>query len=256
VNDHRFGHVTVIFVVGCPRSGTSLVGELIAGHTAVFNGEESLFLYLMSNWSAMLKPPVAPLTERFLMAASALMKETILKATQEAGKWVFVDHSPWHALCLAEVYRLFPEARVVHVVRHAAEVANSLARSYGAGYRWAGTSAVDRVALWCQFVSAADRYRTHPGFIELRYEDLCQSPVEKTQWLLHALGLSWQDDVLQAFSRLHAGATSNRPPLALLSDAGLFFREPEPIAHAQFDLDITRAIDDLARPLLVAHDYE
>lgn len=39
-------------------------------------------------------------------------------------------------------------------------------------------------------------------------------------------------------------------------DAGLFFREPEPIAHALFDLDVARAIDDLAKPLLVAHDYE
>lgn len=38
---------------------------------------------------------------------------------------------------------------------------------------------------------AADRYRTHPGFIELRYEDLCQSPAKKMQWLFHALGNSW-----------------------------------------------------------------
>jgi hypothetical protein len=63
------------------------------------------------------------------------------------------------------------------------------------------------------------------GFIvdELCYEDLCQSPAKKTQWLFHALGLSWPVDVLQDFSRLHAGATSNRTPLALLSDAGLSF---------------------------------
>jgi hypothetical protein len=66
-----------VFVIGCPRSGTSLVGGLIGRHPMVFNAEESLFLYLMSNWSAMLKPPVAPLTERFITAASALMKETM-----------------------------------------------------------------------------------------------------------------------------------------------------------------------------------
>jgi Sulfotransferase family len=85
-----------VFVIGCPRSGTSLVGGLIGRHPMVFNAEESLFLYLMSNWSAMLRPPVAPLTERFITAASALMKETMLTATTEAGRSIYARRSrPW-----------------------------------------------------------------------------------------------------------------------------------------------------------------
>lgn len=244
-----------VFVIGCPRSGTSLVGGLIGRHPMVFNAEESLFLYLMSNWSAMLKPPVAPLTERFITAASALMKETMLTATTEAGRSIYLDHSPWHALCLDEVYQLFPTASVVHVVRHPADVAGSLARSYRAGYRWAGATPWERVETWCRFVEAADRYKAHPGFVEVRYEDLCRAPVQHARELLQRLELPWVENVLGAFSTLHARSTSSRAPLGQMSDSGLVFRRPDPVGCTRSHA-VLRAIEELARPLLTAHGHE
>jgi LPS sulfotransferase NodH len=54
-----------VFVAGCPRSGTTLVGNLLAAADTAFNGEESFFLQLMSYWKAMLNPPIAPPTHTF-----------------------------------------------------------------------------------------------------------------------------------------------------------------------------------------------
>jgi hypothetical protein len=137
------------------------------------------------------------------------------------------------------VYQLFPTASVVHVVRHPADVAAT---------PW------ERVETWCRFVEAADRYKAHPGFVEVRYEDLCRAPVQHARELLQRLELPWVENVLGAFSTL-AGSTSSRAPLGQMSDSGLVFRRPDPVGCTRSHA-VLRAIEELARPLLTAHGYE
>ena len=102
-----------IIVLGCPRSGTTLIGEVIARHTQVLNAEEATLVFAFHRWQALLAPPVAPLIETFLRDVRALIRATMFEAAVRAGKSFVVDHSPWHAQCLEAVFRVFPEAYVV-----------------------------------------------------------------------------------------------------------------------------------------------
>jgi hypothetical protein len=227
-----------VFVVGCPRSGTTLVGELIAASPRVLNGEESFFIYLMYRWRAMLRPPVAPLTTMFLDRARSLMHELITAETVAAGKQYFLDHTPWHALCLEDVWMLFPNARVIHVVRHPADVVASLRHSYEAGYRWAGQTVAERVVLWKTFVAAMQPNEQDPRVRLIRYEDLCASPAEQTRSLLDWLNLSYSEDYLAVFARPHAPGAGSSFTLATQTPAGLEFhprrrRQPSPALLSQ-----------------------
>ncbi|MGH3772376.1 MAG: sulfotransferase family protein [Pseudonocardiaceae bacterium] len=193
-----------VFVVGCPRSGTTLIGELVAACPHVFNGKESFFLYLMSNWRRMLRPPVAPLTEQFLDRASELMRQLIISETNSRRKRCYIDHTPWHALCLDEIWRIFETARVVNMVRHPADVVMSLRHSYEAGYAWAGATTGDRIALWARFARATQPREGDSRLRVIPYEEICTSPQREGRSLFSWLGLPWRDDYLQIFTKTHA----------------------------------------------------
>jgi Sulfotransferase family len=213
-----------VFVVGCPRSGTTLIGELVAACPQVFNGEESFFLYLMSNWRRMLRPPVAPLTEQFLYRASELMRQLIISETNSRRKTHYIDHTPWHALCLDEIWTLFGEARVVHVVRHPADVVMSLRHSYEAGFTWAGATTDDRIALWTRFIRAAQPRERDSRLRVLRYEEICASPQREGRSLFSWLNLPWRDDYLQVFAKAHAPNFRRPRTIAEQNEDGIVFR--------------------------------
>ena len=196
--------VIPVFVVGCPRSGTTLVGELIAAHGDVFNGKESLFLYLLKNWEAMLQPPLAPLTTQFLAAAKRLMRDLVITETLGSGKSHYLDHTPWHALCLEELWSVFPEAKVVHVVRHPADVVASLGHSYAAGFRWAGATVAARAQIWLDFLDAVRPYTGDERLLTLRYEDLCSRPSHEGRSIYQWIDLRWDDAKLDVFASPHA----------------------------------------------------
>lgn len=220
--------ITPVFIVGCPRSGTTLVGNLVAANDSVFNGEESFFLYLMHNWEAMLRPPLAPLTRTFLERARDLMRKLIESETVARGKCYYVDHTPWHALCLETIWSVFEGARVVHVVRHPANVLTSLQYSYEAGYAWATETVEERVSLWHEFIQAIRPYENDERVRVIRYEDLCANPVQQTRALFDWVGLPWDKAVLSVFSHPHAANRGRRFALAEQTSNGLVFRAPPP----------------------------
>jgi tetratricopeptide (TPR) repeat protein len=107
------GHV---FVVGFPRSGTTLLEQVLAGHPEVAALEE--------------RPTLLPAIERYLdppedLGALAEMDETTAEALRQeywarvrgfgvepAGK-VFVDKQPFYTLWLPLIVKLFPDAKLV-----------------------------------------------------------------------------------------------------------------------------------------------
>lgn len=191
----------IVFVVGCPRSGTSLVGALLAAHPAVYDAEEASLVYLFSQWqTALRRPPQAPLTEIFLERLGALVADTMRSTGWQRDVTHILDHTPWHVLCLDAVFALFPEARVVHIVRNPWDTVESLARSFQAGYAWAGNDTAARIRLWQRCLGAAEAYRDDPRVHEVRYEDLYHAPQATAQWLLSILGLDWHSRVIR---RLH-----------------------------------------------------
>lgn len=248
------GSPTPIFVVGCPRSGTSLVGEIIAHHTWVLNAEEATLVFALHRWQALLAPPVAPLTEAFLRDVGALIRTTMLDSALRAGRSFVVDHTPWHAQCLEAVFKVFPEAYVVHVVRNPWDVAASLERSFAAGYSWAGGTLSDRVDLWVRSVDAVEQCEPNPRVLGVRYEDLCERPEPVTRGLFERLALPWQPQVLTGYTTLHAGSTSDRQPIGRLTgtEIQLVARATVP---SSVDTEVTALLGARGQWLAREHGY-
>jgi hypothetical protein len=196
-----------IFVVGSPRSGTTLLGNLLSQPSKVCSEAESMFLvsiwhiysdyYLGGNKRgiARLKPFAS--NDHFL----ALVKnfsDGIISGILKSESDIFLDHTPWYGLMIPFLNILYPQLRVVHIIRDGRWVANSLKTSYEKGFGWGGSSTSERLQLWETATSEAismapilkERYH------EIRYEELVNSPIDTLPPLFNSLGLDFEKEYL------------------------------------------------------------
>jgi hypothetical protein len=206
-----------VFVVGCPRSGTTLLGACLTAHPEVAGGEESLFLVDLWRVVADLgrganRRGWAPLAGYLggdeLIAACGAMADAVfgpLLARRRRAR--YVDHTPWYAGLVPFISTLYPTAQFIHLVRDGRQVVRSLGESYDGGFAWAGPDVAGRARLWATLVDrarAAGKALPEGRYLELRYEDLCAAPRAALGRVLSFADLPWHDEVLLPLAVAHA----------------------------------------------------
>lgn len=184
-----------IFIVGCQRSGTTLVRLMLDSHPNVSCGPETRFLEALSKVSVESSTRLAKYgfeedywDRRIAEAFDGFQRE--YASRRGRGRWA--DKTPRYALSLDYINRLFPTCQVVHVIRDGRDVvASHLAR-------WGYWSGVKSVHKWPHYIHNARRVgRTIPErFYELRYEDLVRDPESTMRALLSFLNEPWSAQVL------------------------------------------------------------
>ena len=115
-----------VFVVGFPRSGTTLLEQMLDAHPHFCAMDERAFVHeLTERMDLAGQPYPAALTEltqadaEQLRAAYAAMVHGVVP---ERGTRRLVDKNPLNMLCLPMIARLFPQARIILCVRHPCDV--------------------------------------------------------------------------------------------------------------------------------------
>ena len=194
-----------LIIAGAPRSGTSWLQKLILAHPQCTGGQESHLLVLFAGMlsecrrkAAFPRPhgPLGLVTEeefiRSLRETWARVFEPILDDHPQAT--LLVEKTPDHILHLELADRLLPNCRVVHLVRHPAEVAASLVRAsrepWGRGWAPGSIEAATRRWLECAEAGTKAATRLGPGrFKTIRYEDLRADPRQQLQEILAFAGI-------------------------------------------------------------------
>ena len=195
-----------VFVVGCPRSGTTLLNHMIlsSGNFALFLRESSAFCFLglkfpnlesvrerrslldywlSTPWSAGSGLERGDIESRVLEECRnigdflRIVMEAICRK-QGVSRWA--EKSPAHALYIPEIKRSIPDALIVHIIRDGRDVALSLAdfeRIYP--FLWDGGKTLPAFGMyWKWHVRTARSAGRQVGqdYYELHYEDLVQRP--------------------------------------------------------------------------------
>jgi hypothetical protein len=188
------------FVVGCSRSGTTLLRAMLDAHPALAVPPESHFALAPSVGAlrrALRREPWFALWEidapdlRGLDCADAVRALFAAYAAAQ-GKPRYADKTPHYVSHLPLLATRFPEARFVHVVRDGRDVALSLLE-----VPWGPDTIEEAAAHWRRRVLEghdaglpADRYR------ELRYEALVADPEAELRALARWLGLDYDGAML------------------------------------------------------------
>ena len=213
------GH-NLIFIVGCPRSGTTWLQRLLASHPKVQSGEESHVFsmyvgpqlrvwksqrssHLLEGQRHLVGPPAYLRDREFVSIlrdyACRLLSPVLEKLDPDE---LFVEKTPSHALFMSEIRELLPEARFIHLVRDPRDVVASLlaaAKTWGAD--WAPKSATAAAEMWVEHIHAvqeAARSLSKDTFHEVNYEKLSRFPEETLKNISKFLDLNWNDEGIRA----------------------------------------------------------
>ena len=205
------GHVTPrskapVFVVGCPRSGTTLLYHMLlsAGNFAVYRAESQVFSILEPRFGDLNNPKhrramLSAWYDSPLFTKTGLTREDIespvMDACRNGGDFLriymeamachqnverWADCTPEHLLYLKRIKQTIPDALIIHVLRDGRDVSLSLQKQgWIRPFTWHRDASLPVAALYWDWI--VRRGRAHglqlgADYLEVQYESLVQEP--------------------------------------------------------------------------------
>nr|WP_299598391.1 sulfotransferase [uncultured Microbulbifer sp.] len=226
-----------IFIVGPPRSGTSLLSAIMGSHSRIACGPETdLFKCVpQEDASRIISGPkwVEQVTERLecilypdgrsLISHFGLTKESVRDylSTQEPspkavysavpaafakaqGKARWAEKTPRHILYVETIRKLYPEAKIIRIVRDPRDSIPSVIKNIGLS-----TSLIGEFYRWMTvFTISHSFFENDLNSITVRYEDLVQDPSQKVREICKFLGENFESSMLDRSGAEHVRVAS------------------------------------------------
>lgn len=175
-----------VFVVGFPRSGTTLLEQMLDAHPEFRSMDERAFIHELTERMAQVgqryPADLANLTATEAEQLRATYYRMVGRVLPDLGQRRLVDKNPLNMLCLPMIMRLFPQARIVLCLRHPCDVLLSCAmQSFRSPAFMVLCSSLSRLARG--YVAAFEQWFRQvevfaPQVIEWRYESVVEHPNE------------------------------------------------------------------------------
>jgi tetratricopeptide (TPR) repeat protein len=209
-----------VFVLGLPRSGTTLVDRIISSHTqAASLGEiNSLVFALMQTVgdSASTNPAVTSRSDLISRSAGIdfpLLGERYTRAIAAYGhnQKRLVDKTPLNFLYLGLIRMALPQARVIHVRRHPVDSCYAMYKTlFRMGYPFT-YSLQDVGRYYIAYRKLMDHWReVAPGsFLDVDYEALVANQESESRRIVDWCGLPWEPACLEFHRSTTPSATAS-----------------------------------------------
>jgi tetratricopeptide (TPR) repeat protein len=201
--------VTPVLIIGMPRSGTTLVEQIISAHPDVRGGGE---LNFWNERGAMWHRSGAEGNEKPFLAKAAADYLGVLRAIAPTAERV-TDKMPFNFLWAGLIRIAFPQAVIIHCRRAAVDTALSIHQTFfHPGFAFP-TGGAELVAYFRSYQQLIDHWRTvlpTEHFFEVNYEDLTRSPEPVIRRIIAACGLTWNDACLSPESNPRAVKTPSK----------------------------------------------
>jgi hypothetical protein len=231
----------VPFVVGAPRSGTTLLRLMLDAHPDLAIPPETYFMPRAAKaWKAAKRnedPVEVYLREvtghkrwpDFHLDADAY-RERVRKEhpgtigdavrsfyemyAEKVGKPRWGDKTPFYVRKMDVIREVLPEARFVHIVRDGRAVALSILDL------WFGPNTIEEAAeFWVARMDEARRKaRNLDHYIEVRYEDLVRDPEPQLRRICELVELPWDDVMLTYYEHIDERIAMEMPPEEIAPD--------------------------------------
>ena len=197
-----------IFVLGRPRSGSTLVEQILASHPAIEGTAELPYIGALAaqlagrqggGQSALYDSRYLDTLAQMPPAELAMLGEAYLaqaRAHCRSERPHFIDKKPANAVHVGLIHLILPQARIIDVRRHPMACGFSMFKSYSSKGRLRleelGQYYRDYVALMAHFDAVL------PGrVLRVHYEDLVREPEPQVRRLLAHLGLPFDERCLR-----------------------------------------------------------
>lgn len=205
-NQRSSSNITPIFIIGMPRSGSTLVEQVIASHSLVTGGDESHDFVRATeivltdknikaaypDWLLDInKPMLQSISNHYMQLSSRLHKTPY-----------FTDKTLFNFKALGLILSAFPNAKIINTVR------NSLDNIFGCykqlfanglGFTYDLEELADHFIMYEKLMSHWRRLFGNRIFT-LKYEHLINEQLKVTQNLLNFIGLPFEENCLEFYN--------------------------------------------------------
>ena len=116
-----------VFIIGSPRSGTTVLGETLDKHEKISQWYEPYFI-----WDRHFRK--SPHDERTAQEASHKIRHQVysdfLKFKEKSGNQIIIDKSPRNSLKIPFIRKIFPQARFIHILRDGRDATLSIHKEW------------------------------------------------------------------------------------------------------------------------------
>jgi tetratricopeptide (TPR) repeat protein len=201
-----------VFIVGMPRSGTTLTEQILASHPAVAGAGELTEIGRYARWLANEQENPAVLADVHLKEGARGYLTHIGKIGKGAKR--VTDKMPGNYHNLGLIARMFPKARIVHCRRDPMDNCLScFAQNFTADALGWSTDLEMLGRYYCSYQRLMAHWRAvlPPGrMLEVDYEDTVADLETQARRLVEFAGLEWDDACLEFHKTERAVATASR----------------------------------------------
>jgi Flp pilus assembly protein TadD len=169
-----------VFIVGFPRSGTTLLEQMLDAHPSLQSMDENPFFNKLADKLRQHDPRILQdlgvLQQRDCDELRKLYLKMVCETIERRWDAQVVDKNPLNMLWLPMIHRLFPEAKIIFALRHPCDVILSCyMQNFRASILGAASESIPRLAA--AYVQAVEHWLEdvqtfQPNVLISRYEDL------------------------------------------------------------------------------------
>lgn len=208
-----------IFIVGAPRSGTTLLRAMLNRHPRIGLCDETFYFYyvyarqrtfgdlkeirnrrllaekyIATDRIRRLEMDAGDLTETLVTEGdsyAAFFASLMRHYAGSLGKVRFGEKTPDHAMHAETLCSWYPDCRIIHLLRDPRDVVASLVRM-----PWGSNSAMANARRWVNCTTGALQCQDRDNYLRLRYEDLVEDPQRELETICRFLGEKYSDAML------------------------------------------------------------
>jgi hypothetical protein len=229
--------VKKIFIGGCARSGTTMIGSMLGAAIDGICTPESQFISnafkkhpkimtddietttILSLWDQDLRfrlwridlSEFKQLLCQNAICYSELIENLILFYCKQKGRsrpLYWVDHTPMNLKNSSILFKLFPNARIIHIIRDGRAVAASMLKTI-----WAPKTIHTAARYWLEDLAhsfSAEIYWGNEKILKVKYEDILQNPESNLKKLCAFCGIKFYSSMLEGGNFKSPILTSNQ----------------------------------------------
>ena len=203
-----------IFILGMPRSGTSLVEQIISSHKSVYGAGElntlsEIFFPILENIvsnekdkNTISKQSILLIREKYLDSLSLL----------NSNASIITDKAPSNFRLIGLIFSIFPDAKIIHLKRNPIatcwSIYNRNWNGNGYGFSYSLDDLVSYYKLYAELMNFW--HKKFPGKIyDMSYEDLTNNQEEETKKLIKYCELEWDENCLNFHKNKRAVKTDS-----------------------------------------------
>lgn len=219
-----------IFLLGAPRSGTTILQSLLAAHPKVISFPESKFFHyllydkfagkLPSRMEAFFKDEIKrpEFLENFddnqtVETKTAWFVGILDGLATEQNKSIWLEKTPEHMYFIEDIERLLLDAKFIHILRNGMDtIASMYEATKNFSHLWgAGWDLNHCIRRWEHAMLTSHKYVKKSNHILVRYEEILDSTTKTLGEICNFMGIDYDGEMLLHYKEKAANFSLNLP---------------------------------------------